>query len=82
MMKKYRWGMIGLGDIATQFAAGFSNEASELYGVSARSFPKVQAFAEKYAIPMLMKAQMLCWKIRKLILCTLQYLMIFITNLL
>lgn len=51
MMKKYRWGMIGLGDIATQFAAGFSNEASELYGVSARSFPKVQAFAEKHSIP-------------------------------
>ncbi|EAC3851750.1 gfo/Idh/MocA family oxidoreductase, partial [Listeria monocytogenes] len=51
MMKKYRLGMIGLGDIATQFAAGFSNEASELYGVSARSLAKVQAFAEKYAIP-------------------------------
>lgn len=35
-MKKYRWGIIGLGDIATQFAAGFASDASDLYGVCAR----------------------------------------------
>ena len=50
-MKKYRWGMIGLGDIASQFAAGFDSPNSELYGVSARSLPKVEAFAAQYQIP-------------------------------
>jgi predicted dehydrogenase len=50
-VKKFRWGMIGLGDIATQFAEGFASDTSELYGVSARRLPKVQAFAKQHAIP-------------------------------
>lgn len=50
-MNTYRWGMIGLGDIATHFAAGFASDASELYGVSARRYPKVQAFAKRFSIP-------------------------------
>ncbi len=50
-MKKYRWGIIGLGDIATQFAAGFASDASDLYGVCARRYSKVQAFAERFSIP-------------------------------
>ncbi len=50
----------------------FSNEASELYGVSARSLPKVQAFAEKY-IPHAYESTDAMLEIRKLILCTLRY---------
>lgn len=50
-MKKLQWGIIGTGDIAQQFANNFDNSSSELYGVAARSLPKVEAFAEKYAIP-------------------------------
>lgn len=49
-MTKYHWGIIGTGDIATQFAAGFQQEKSELSGVSARNYVKVQQFAKKYAI--------------------------------
>ncbi|OTN76700.1 hypothetical protein A5886_001778 [Enterococcus sp. 8G7_MSG3316] len=50
-MKTYRWGMIGLGDIASQFAAGFNSPNSELHGVSARNLQKVEAFAAQYHIP-------------------------------
>lgn len=50
-MKTYRWGMIGLGDIAHQFAAGFQSSNSELYGVSARNLQKVETFAEQYKVP-------------------------------
>lgn len=50
-MTHYRWGIIGLGDIAHQFAESFKNHQSEIYGVAARRFPKVQEFAEKFTIP-------------------------------
>ncbi len=50
-MTNYRWGIIGLGDIAHQFAADFKSETSEIYGVAARKLSKVQAFAEKFSIP-------------------------------
>ena len=36
------------GDIATQFAAGFASDASDLYGVCARRYSKVKAFAERF----------------------------------
>ena len=50
-MKHYRWGIIGLGDIAHQFAQTFKSNDSEIYGVAARNFTKVQAFAEEFNIP-------------------------------
>lgn len=50
-MTDYRWGIIGLGDIAHQFAEGFHSENSEILGVAARKYPRVQAFAEKFSIP-------------------------------
>ncbi|EOT29705.1 Gfo/Idh/MocA family protein [Enterococcus saccharolyticus] len=50
-MTHYHWGIIGLGDIAHQFAADFKSEKSEIYGVAARRLPKVQAFAEEFSIP-------------------------------
>lgn len=49
-MKKYNWGIIGLGDIAHQFATVFSQEQSVLYGAASRTLAKAQAFAEKYQI--------------------------------
>lgn len=49
-MKHYRWGIIGLGDIAHQFAQTFKSNDSEIYGVAARNFTKVQAFAEEFNI--------------------------------
>lgn len=51
MKKIYQWGIIGTGDIARQFASGFSSDESVLYGVAARNFKKVQAFASEFNIP-------------------------------
>lgn len=49
-MTNYQWGIIGLGDIATQFVEDFSSQNSSIRGVSARNFEKVQAFANRFAI--------------------------------
>lgn len=49
-MKKYNWGIIGLGEIAHQFASGFSQEQSVLYGVASRSLSKAKEFAKEYTI--------------------------------
>ncbi|MBP1048350.1 Gfo/Idh/MocA family oxidoreductase [Enterococcus sp. BWM-S5] len=50
-MKKYNWGIIGLGEIAHQFASGFEQEQSQLTAVASRTKDKAQAFAEAYNIP-------------------------------
>lgn len=50
MKKTYQWAIIGTGDIARQFAGNFQNEESELYGVTARNFTKVQAFAKEFNV--------------------------------
>lgn len=51
MTKKVKWGMIGLGDIAHQFAAIFLSKQAELVAAGSRSLEKAQAFANKYHIP-------------------------------
>lgn len=51
MKRKYRWGIIGLGDIAHQFANSFKSESGEIAAVSARNLERIKAFAAKYQIP-------------------------------
>ncbi|MCB5955134.1 Gfo/Idh/MocA family protein [Enterococcus sp. CWB-B31] len=50
-MTNYNWGIIGLGEIAHQFAAGFQQEQSVLKAVASRSADKAKHFAEAYQIP-------------------------------
>ncbi|WP_321384288.1 Gfo/Idh/MocA family oxidoreductase [uncultured Enterococcus sp.] len=50
-MKKFNWGIIGLGEIAHQFASGFNQEQSSLAAVASRSADKAKEFAEAYGIP-------------------------------
>lgn len=50
-MKKYHWGIIGLGTIAHEFAESFDQETSELTAVASRTIEKAQNFAERYHIP-------------------------------
>lgn len=50
-MKNYNWGIIGLGEIAHQFASGFSQEQSRLVAVASRTLSKAKEFAEEYDIP-------------------------------
>ncbi|WP_027107946.1 Gfo/Idh/MocA family protein [Lacticigenium naphthae] len=50
-MRKIKWGIIGLGDIAHSFAENFSVENAELVAVGSRNLQKAQDFAEKHAIP-------------------------------
>ena len=48
-MKKYKWGIIGAGIIANQFAKGIAIlPNAELYAISARSPERAKAFKEKY----------------------------------
>lgn len=52
--KKVRWGIIGLGGIAHDFAAQFiayTPESAELVGVASRSLQKAHEFAEEYHVP-------------------------------
>lgn len=51
MTKKVKWGMIGLGEIAHQFAEVFASDQAELVAVGSRSKDKAVAFAEKYQVP-------------------------------
>lgn len=50
-MKKYQWGIIGLGNIAHEFAEHFDQETSELSAVASRTIDKAEAFAQRYHIP-------------------------------
>lgn len=50
MNKKVKWGMIGLGDIAHQFAEAFESDKAELYAAGSRSIKKATDFAQKYNI--------------------------------
>ncbi|EPE2399138.1 Gfo/Idh/MocA family protein [Enterococcus hirae] len=50
-MKKYQWGIIGLGNIAHEFAEHFDQETSELAAVASRTIDKAEAFAQRYHIP-------------------------------
>jgi predicted dehydrogenase len=48
-VKKIRWGIIGLGNIANQFAADLELiEDAELYAVASRDITKANEFAKKY----------------------------------
>ena len=75
-MKKYRWGIIGLGDIATQFAAGFASDASDLYGVCARRYSKVKHLRNVSRFLRLMNLLKQCWLIHRSISSILRYQMI------
>lgn len=51
---KVRWGIIGLGGIAHDFASQFTSyapETAELIGVASRSLQKAHDFAEEYDVP-------------------------------
>ncbi|WP_086351191.1 Gfo/Idh/MocA family protein [Candidatus Enterococcus clewellii] len=52
-MKKYNWGIIGLGEIAHQFASAFafSPERNLLAAVASRTASKAKEFADEYGIP-------------------------------
>lgn len=50
-MKKYQWGIIGLGNIAHEFAEHFDQETSELAAVASRTIDKAEPFAQRYHIP-------------------------------
>ncbi len=50
-MKKYQWGIVGLGTIAHEFAEIFNQETSELTAVASRTSEKAEKFAHRYNIP-------------------------------
>ena len=50
-MKKYQWGIVGLGTIAHEFAESFNQETSELTAVASRTSEKAENFAHRYNIP-------------------------------
>lgn len=50
-MKKIKWGIIGLGGIAHDFAAAFQSEQAELVAVGSRTLQKAQEFADQYQVP-------------------------------
>ncbi|WP_407370969.1 Gfo/Idh/MocA family protein [Carnobacterium sp.] len=49
-MKKVNWGILGLGQIATEFAETFDVENAVLYGAGSRNDEKAAEFAQKHAI--------------------------------
>lgn len=49
-MKKYQWGIVGLGTIAHEFAASFEQETSELVAVASRTLEKAENFANRYGL--------------------------------
>src|SRR5699024_6591727 len=51
MSQKVRWGIIGLGGIANEFAQAFESNQAELVAVGSRTLDKAQDFADKYDIP-------------------------------
>lgn len=51
MSKKIKWGIIGLGSIAHEFAGVFQSDRAELVAVGSRSKEKAAAFAKEYNVP-------------------------------
>lgn len=49
-MKKYQWGIVGLGSIANEFAENFDQTSSELVAVASRTLEKAQDFATRHSI--------------------------------
>lgn len=49
-MKKLNWGILGLGQIANEFAEAFNVENAVLYAAGSRNDEKAAAFAKKHAI--------------------------------
>ncbi|AIM25197.1 Gfo/Idh/MocA family protein [Melissococcus plutonius] len=47
----HRWGIVGLGGIATSFATYFDQKNSEIAAVASRKLDKAQAFANEFSIP-------------------------------
>lgn len=50
-MKTYHWGIVGLGEIAHQFAQTFNDSSSKLSAVASRTQEKAEEFANRYQIP-------------------------------
>ena len=51
MKKTYKWGILGPGTIAHEFAKGLENlDNAELYAVVSRSAENTASFGEKYHI--------------------------------
>ncbi len=50
-MKKYQWGIVGLGSIAHEFANSFDQETSAIAAVASRTLEKAENFAKNYGIP-------------------------------
>ncbi|KHD36228.1 dehydrogenase [Clostridium acetobutylicum] len=51
-MKKIRWGILGLGNIANKFAQTIkSMDSVELYAVASRNKKKAEAFGKEYEVP-------------------------------
>lgn len=51
MSKKIKWGIVGLGSIAHQFAGAFKSEKAELIASGSRSKDKAISFSSEYNIP-------------------------------
>ena len=51
-MKQVKWGIVGTGNIATQFAQGLQHvEHAQIAAVASRSIDSARAFAQKFDIP-------------------------------
>lgn len=51
MTKKVKWGIIGLGNIAHEFAGAFKSDKAELVAVGSRTKDKAVLFSAQYNIP-------------------------------
>lgn len=49
-MKKFQWGIVGLGSIANEFAESFDQPSSTLAAVASRTLEKAQDFATRHSI--------------------------------
>lgn len=49
-MKELNWGILGLGSIASSFAATFAAEDAKIYAAGSRTIEKASEFAEKHGI--------------------------------
>ena len=49
-MKKLNWGILGLGSIATSFAASFCVEDAQIYAAGSRTLEKAEQFAKEHGI--------------------------------